>query len=384
MLLPIRFLLRYSSFTGKIYNRRKKDTMGKIFSDERVNTGRQIELDLAKCSAIFFMIFLHCYFAMSYFDYDISLFLERGIAQLVGGPFAAPVFMFAMGVGMVYSRNQEPRYLIVRGIKLLQLGFFVNIGEFFVPHFLAGNLMDDWDRFPIANGLLLFCIDILAFAGMAFMLVGVLKKLKVSTKGMVIVSVILSIIGWFARFHDFGSNVANLLAGYFVGSAGGFTAFPLFNWFIFPAVGLLFGEYYMRCTDKKKLLRFWPLALIISIAYFVISWFLPKGFLSEMHLYWFMTTYDAVFCLLCVYGVIGACFLISKHLPDGAIKFFSKSSSNLNTIYVIQWFIIPITYVLIVCFNRGIVFGDASLIIIALCEIAAAVFLASGYKNLMK
>ena len=40
-----------------------------------------------------------------------------------------------------------------RGIKLIQLGFFVNIGEFFVPYFLSGNLMDDWDRFPIANGL---------------------------------------------------------------------------------------------------------------------------------------------------------------------------------------------------------------------------------------
>jgi hypothetical protein len=119
---------------------------------------------------------------MSYFKYDISLFLERGIAQLVGGPFAAPVFMFTMGVGMVYSRNQEPRYLIVRGIKLLQLGFFVNIGEFFVPYFLTGNLMNDWKRFPIANGLLLFCIDILAFAGMAFYAYGHFKEIKSVSK----------------------------------------------------------------------------------------------------------------------------------------------------------------------------------------------------------
>lgn len=355
--------------------------MEKLFLDQRINTGRQIELDLAKCSAIIFMILLHCYFAMSYFPYDISSFLERGIAQLLGGPFAAPVFMFAMGVGMVYSRNQEPRYLIVRGLKLLQLGFFVNIGEFFVPYFLAGNLMNDWERFPIANGLLLFCIDILAFAGMAFMLVGILKKLKVSSRGMVIIALILSVVGWILRFHDFGSNVANLIAGYFVGSAGGFTAFPLFSWFIFPAAGRLFGEYYMRCTDKKRLLRFWPAALIISVAYFVISWYLPKGFLSEMHLYWFMTTYDAVFCLLCIYGVIGVCLLLSEHLPERVLTFVAKSSSNLNTIYVFQWFIIPVTYVLIVYFNRDIVFGDASLIIIALCEMAASVFLASVYKK---
>ena len=377
--------------------------MEKLFSDQNVNSGRQAELDLAKCLAIFFMIFLHCYFATSYFENTISVGMQRAVSQLFGGPFAAPVFMFAMGVGMVYSKNQEPAYFIKRGIKLIQLGFFVNIGEFFVPYFLAGNLLENWELFPIANGLLLFCIDILAFAGLTFILVGVLKKLKISAKGMVIVSLILSLIGTFTRFHDFDSNfqnliagcfigstklpanigdVPNLLAGYFIGSAGGFTAFPLFNWFIFPAVGLLFGEYYIRCNDKVKLLRFWPLGLVISVAYFIISWFLPHGFLSEMHLYYFMTTLDAMFCLMCIYGVIGVCYVLSQHLPEGTVSFFSKISSNLNTIYVIQWFIIPMTYVFIVYYIEGIVFGDLSLVVIALLEMVASTLLASGYKKI--
>ena len=358
--------------------------MSSLFSEQRVNSGRQVEMDLAKCLAIVYMIFLHCLFVTAGFNNEISPYMQRAIGQLLGEPYAAPVFMFSMGVGIVYSKNQIPGYLIKRGIKLMLLGIVVNIGEFFLPHFLAGKLLGEWEIFPIAGGLLLFCIDILAFAGMAMILIGVFKKLKLSAVQMLVIAFVLSLAGSFIRFSDLGSDIPNLIAGYFIGSAGGFAAFPLFNWFIFPAVGLLFGEYYQRCNDKKKLLSLWPVALVISVAYFVISWFIPNGFLSEMHLYWFMTTYDAVFCLLCIYGVIGACFLISKHLPDGAIKFFSKSSSNLNTIYVIQWFIIPITYVLIVYFNRGIVFGDASLIIIALCEIAAAVFLASGYKNLMK
>ena len=93
--------------------------MGQLFSNEPVNRGRQIELDLAKCLAIFFMIFLHCYFGTSYFANDISLGMQRAVSQLFGGPFAAPVFMFTMGVGMVYSRNQAPAYLIKRGIKLI-------------------------------------------------------------------------------------------------------------------------------------------------------------------------------------------------------------------------------------------------------------------------
>ena len=356
--------------------------MQQLFSDERINSGRQVELDLAKCLAIFFMIFLHCFFATSYFPNEISPAMTKALSQLLGCPYAAPVFMFCMGVGMVYSRNQEPSYFIKRGLKLVELGFFVNVGEFFVPYFLSGNLLGDWDIFPIANGLLLFCVDILAFAGMTFITIGILKKLNVSAKGMVIVAIVFSIIGSFARFHDFGSDVANLIAGYFVGSEGGFTAFCLFNWFIFPAAGLFCGEYYIRCNDKKKLLRFWPLALVISTTYFVASWFIPGGFLSEAHHYYFMTTLDAMFCLVCNYGVIGFCYMVSKHLPDGAIKLFTKTSNNLNTIYVIQWFLIPITYVLIVYFNRGIVFGDLSLVIIAPIEIVVASLLASGYKKI--
>ena len=64
------------------------------------------------------------------------------------------------------------------------------------------------------------------------------------------------------------------------------------------------------------------------------------------------------------------------------LRFFSRTISNLNTIYVIQWFLIPITYVLIVCFNRDIVFGDGSPILIALLEMVASTLFASGYKKI--
>ena len=356
--------------------------MEKLFSDERVNSGRQVELDIAKCLAIFFMIFLHCLMVTSGFNNEISPFLQKIISQLLGGPFAAPVFMFAMGVGIVYSRNQEPLYLIKRGIKLMLLGLVVNVGEFLLPNFLAGKLLGKWDIFPTAGGLLLFCIDILAFAGMAMILIGVLKKLKLSSKQMVMVAFAMSIIGTLLRFHDFGSDVPNLIAGYFIGSAGGFTAFPLFNWFIFPAAGMFFGEWYMRCCDKKKLLRFWPLGLMISVAYFIISWYIPGGFLSETHHYYFMTPIDAVFCLICNYGVIGMCYCASKVLPDSVTGFLSKTSRNVNAIYVIQWFLIPITYILICFFDKNIVFGDLSLVVIALGEIAASTMVAALYEKI--
>ena len=362
--------------------------MSKIFSKERVNGGRQIDLAIANCLAIIFMIFLHWY--MSGLGSNISLPLQRVVSQLLGRPFAAPVFMFAMGVGMVYSRNQEPKYLIIRGIKMMLLGVVVNVGEWILPHFLAGKLLGDWDMVPIAGGLLLFCVDILAFAGMAMILTGILRKLKLASWHMVIVAIVLSVIGTLLRFHNFGSEVWNLITGYFIGSlrdnGTSFTSFPLFNWFIFPAVGMLFGEWYIKCSNKKKLLCLWPLGLGISLAYFIIPWAAKDGFIcsGDVHYYYYMTTLDVVFCLLCIYGVIGLCYFVSLILPKAVKGFISKTSSNINAIYVIQWFLIPITYILIVYFNRNVKFSNLLFIIIAIIEIVVCTAIAAVYKYFVK
>ncbi len=200
-----------------------------------------------------------------------------------------------MGVGIVYSRRQSSNFLIKRGIKTFFLGIVVTIGEFFVPHYLSGLLLGEWNIFPIAGGLLLFCIDILAFAGLAMICMGLFTKLKLSAEQIVLIALILSIAGSFLRFFDLGNDVCNLIAEYFIGTAGGFTAFPLFNWILFPAMGYFLGTYYIRCMDKKRFLSFWPLGLALSSAYFVSSWYIPNGFLSEVHYYYFMATVDAFF-----------------------------------------------------------------------------------------
>lgn len=77
---------------------------------DRVNTGRQPELDVAKVAAILYMVVIHVYEEMSVVNYWVrpdSLF--RTVLEFLGGPLAAPVFMFAMGVGMVYTRHRSSR-----------------------------------------------------------------------------------------------------------------------------------------------------------------------------------------------------------------------------------------------------------------------------------
>lgn len=40
-----------------------------LFSDEKINTGRQVELDIAKALSIIFMIFLHTLMVVKGFNY---------------------------------------------------------------------------------------------------------------------------------------------------------------------------------------------------------------------------------------------------------------------------------------------------------------------------
>ena len=43
-----------------------------LFSDENVNVGRQVELDIAKALSIIFMVFLHTMWVMMNFNHSFS------------------------------------------------------------------------------------------------------------------------------------------------------------------------------------------------------------------------------------------------------------------------------------------------------------------------
>lgn len=354
-----------------------------LFSDEKVNTGRQVELDIAKALSIIFMIFLHTFYVASAFNSSFNPNFNFILMNLLGRPYAAVIFMFCMGVGIVYSRHSQWDVMIKRGVKLYLLGILVNVFEFFIPHFVAGALLGKADVFPIAGGLLLFCVDILAFAGLSFILMGILKKYELSNKKLIVIAVAMSILGSLLKGTDFGSPVINLFFGHFIGNAGGFTAFPLFNWFIFPIAGYVWGQYFIRAKNKGEFFKFWPILLIIALVYFLLSSKLWGGVASEdVHFYYFLNTLDALFCIINCHAVIGLCHWITKCLPDSIIKAFTILSSNINAIYISQWFFVPLTIIFISYFFEKLVLNDLLTSIISICMIILATAVALGYKKL--
>ncbi|MBE6499261.1 MAG: DUF1624 domain-containing protein [Methanobrevibacter thaueri] len=340
-------------------------------------------MDIAKALSIIFMVFLHVCYVSSAFNTAYDPIFDFVIMDILGRPYAAVIFMFCMGVGIVYSRHSQWNVMVKRGVTLFLLGILVNIFEFFIPHFVAGALLGKADVFPIAGGLMLFCVDILAFAGLSFILMGFLKKFEFSNKKLIVIAVVMSVLGSLLKGIDFGIPVVNLFFSYFIGCSGGFAAFPLFNWFIFPISGYIWGQYFIRAKDKKEFFKLWPILLIIAFIYFFISSKLWGGVeSSDVHLYYFLNTLDAIFCIINAHAIIGLCYWLAKYLPDAIIKAFTTLSSNINRIYIAQWFFVPLTIIFIFYFAKGVVLNDILTSIIAIFILVLSTAIALGYKKL--
>lgn len=69
-------------------------------------SSRLFEVDVVKAFAILWMVFMHVYEQLSGIDYlrEMPVDAFRNTIEFLGGPLTAPVFMFSMGIGMVYTK----------------------------------------------------------------------------------------------------------------------------------------------------------------------------------------------------------------------------------------------------------------------------------------
>ena len=132
--------------------------MKPFFSDTPVNSGRQLELDITRGLAVLFMIAVH-----TLMEFGDPVFKESPLGTVIdflGSPPAAPVFMFLLGAGLVYSRKGTPRELLNRGLRLLALGYVLSLAYIGLPAYVA-----DWlgRPFPLPSSPLdaIFINDIL-------------------------------------------------------------------------------------------------------------------------------------------------------------------------------------------------------------------------------
>ena len=332
-----------------------------IFAKEKVNRGRQPEIDMLKALCIVCMILLHTYDDIGCDENLIYTAIDWVCAFL-----GAAAFMLCMGMGMRLSRHQQPGDYVMRGFELLTVGQFLNLLRNTLPNLIAYWIKGD--QIFIANSLLVLQADILSFAGIAFFLLALLKKVKCPDGAILGIGIGMNLLGYAIYGHiAYPKNflVSQLLGYFVVTDAESF--FPLFSYFVFVAAGYFIGGWYPRIRDKKALSdRILMIILPVCVIYYALRCTVGLPLLPEfysMEQYIMQPGPDAIATILASLIVLAVFYRIgnqgktrqsarthttSEPASGGFMKLVNYFSSNINQYYCISYmFILPMQTILL-------------------------------------
>ena len=318
------------------------------FVEERVNLGRQKELDIAKGIAIIFMVLCHGFEILSwFFNPDISSDVAYFVLDVVlGGSFSAPVFLFCMGISFAYSRNSGAGDMFRRALKMAGMVLLFEIARTALPGLLQWLLSGDPECIEYVD--LFFSVDIFQFAVMAMLVIALFQKWSLKPYVMVTIAVICSVIGQLLQWVTTGSYVGDVAVGLLWHSRE-YAYFPLLNWLIIPVCGYAFSGIWQRLQDKERFFRLvTPVSWIISIAYFASMVFLGEYYLSGYE-YYGLGSLDAAFALVVCFAMIGLGYYLNK--MGGCISnWLSAMGNRVTSIYCVHWTIYCFLYVFLFCY----------------------------------
>ena len=139
------------------------------------NVERVRAFDLARGLAIVFMIGVHVLWHWGAPDTWTSPIGQ--VISFLGGPTAAPVFMFLMGASLAFSSRTSFRSLAVRGLWLLWLGYLLNFLRGVIPAYLglqAGVITQDQIA-PFTLPWLATTVDVHHMAGLSLIGIAALR-----------------------------------------------------------------------------------------------------------------------------------------------------------------------------------------------------------------
>jgi len=315
------------------------------FAKEKVNAGRQSELDLLKALCVVGMIFTHVFLDLG------NNAMPSAVDDYLTEFFGAATFMISMGIGMCYTRRQSPAVYLARGFALLTIGQFLNILRNALPNLIAWWITGK--QFFIANALLILQSDILTFAGLAFLLMALFKMCRLKPGVILGISVLMNVaalVMWHTVPSPENYLVSQMAAFFVITDAEAY--FPLLCYFIFVAFGYFVGGYYPRIRDKKALanrvmLVCFPLAAVYYVVRFTqdLSW-LPK--LGTDLQYNMKPTPDAIATCLFTLGFLALLARIMLAAGGRLPRVIAHFAENINSYYCIHYmFVLPVQTILI-------------------------------------
>lgn len=344
-----------------------------------MNENRQYNLDLLKALAIICMVFCHCVLVFAYYINGWSSGFLFFLGDTILGDYiaVAHAFMLSMGVGMVYSRKNDPSSLVRRGIKIFLGGYLLNFCRRGV-YLLIVDLM--YHEFKPETLDALFLPDILQFAGLALIATGIFFKLKLKEIHILMIGIALSVIGELIPPVYTGIYALDAIVGQFVYSSASNSVFVFCSWYVFVAAGLFFGSLLRACDDKDRFYKRLLWSGCIAALYIAATFILGPFCFSPENNYYRAGIVEAAGLMSMDFFTLSLFYFMLK--KTGAKKFsvFIEMSRNITVIYVIHWCIIGLT-VFVFCELLGFVFTYPIMYAYGAVLLVATFFLARLYRT---
>ena len=331
-----------------------------MFSDERTLYGRQKELDVVRGLSVLLMVGAHVFnqFTPLTVEPAASEGFFSSIARLTGAfPGGAQCFMMVMGILILFSTRVDGKALMKRGAILIVAGFvleFMRILPGIINLMVTGNLVSFYPEYSYAEDwqlivITLFWQDILIFAGMALIFLGLVIHYDLSDVLVILMVAAIMVANTFLAGMDTGNDVLNIILGYFWGTTvfDGFmttSRFPFFSWIVYPVAGYLIGKWLIRSRRKGefyKTIGFW--FLLLSIPFTIIGLFtgmFVDGFTGLG--FYHQGALINIWCTLLSFDWIVLVYFISKKVPEKYLAHTYRWSRNITQIYVLHFMILAI------------------------------------------
>ncbi|MDO5843519.1 MAG: hypothetical protein Q4Q53_00005 [Methanocorpusculum sp.] len=365
------------------------------------NPGRQTEIDFIKFFAIIAMIFVHVYerFILQEIytvqtitaapDGIISFFFE-----FFGGPAAAPVFMFCLGIGIIYSKRSTAKHLFSRAWIILGIAFLLSLFSDVIPRIVLYFATGDMSYITLLLDWFLKC-DILNFAFLVFLFFVLVKIFKLNNIIVFIIPVILLLVSYFVSPSICPENpIVNLFAGWMFWQNNDFSFFPFAQWLIYPVMGYLFGQLLINTGNKGSLYKKVTLIcgagfVFLTFVYLILGVDIISFFTTFNGIYYNQNCLSVLWTLLFIGLWTGVIYFAVRKIKTGFLLNISgQFSKKITNVYCAQWVIIGSLYYYAAIPLGVLPVSYTAAVILAVCIIIASYICASVYlkakKNIFK
>ena len=315
----------------------------------KIESNRILAIDLARGLSVLMVIIVHSLWIYG----DISTQTESwlgAVVHFIGK--GTPMFLIAMGISFILSRNQSIILSTKRAFYILLVGYLMNFLKFVVP-VLMGTVPDNfieaygWTA-PATIDNMIFMLgtgDILQLAGISLLAMGIINKFSRNKYVPLVLALCIALLT--KEVH--GVRVGIIGIDYFLDLLWGAewnVYFAVFPWFSFILIGMFFGMLYKEGSQSNfylfKRMLFVGL-LLLTIGGGLCFYNFEYHFGDYFHLGPGGTLYLAGFNLVLLWL---SHILVSKVQENQIFKFLYYCSKRVTTIYFVQW--------VLICWGMGI------------------------------